>query len=65
MNNWLDRLIGRLPGIIAALAAYAFVRLFDVLALQNWLGELALFLVIYLVLVFLLERAFKAYGERN
>lgn len=59
----MGRLIGLVPGVVAALAAFA------VLKLTAWVGsvevELLIFLVTYLVVAVLADAAMRGYGKTD
>ena len=53
------------PGIVAALAAFAVLKVFQVLAGQSLLLDLLVFLACYLIVAGLVERAMVAYGRKD
>ena len=53
------------PGIVAALAAFAVLKVFQVLAGQSLLLELLAFLACYLIVAGLVERAMVGYGRKD
>lgn len=53
------------PGIVAALAAFAALKLFQLFDAQSLLLDLVVYLACYLVVAGLVDRAMAAYGRKK
>ncbi len=54
-----------IPGFIAALAAFAILKLVGWLTSLSLATELLVFIVAYLVIAFSVDKAFTSYGSRK
>lgn len=60
----MTRVIRLIPGLLAAMVAYWALQFMKLLELSR-LGEFGLFLIIYIAVALLAEKAIKTYAEKE
>lgn len=60
----MTRIIHFIPGLLAAITAYLGLQLMHLIGIRP-LFEFLFFLIIYLAIAYLAERAIKTYAEKN
>ena len=61
----MSAIIKLLPGVLAAIVGFLALWLMEVLDVQSRLLELVLFLITYVVVAVLADKAMKAYGTER